>query len=422
MRGQLLRVLLLATIIVALLIVVVLFVETNNGTNSAIAIEWQHYLPGVIGSSVIQTSDGGYLALGLNISTYPINDFNETFFQTVAAKLDSSGNLVWIKSYSLQNHYDTSLTHAIQVSDGYVLAGSLGEQALLVKIDPNGNILWQQNYVSSYGNPAIAAGNPEGVYALIQTSDGGFALAAPSYTEAPNTPQYWIMKLDSLGNLLWKKGVSNSSFPFSGDPSSLFQTSDQGYIIVKTDAHHGPNPTTFSIIKFDSEGNLQWTKTFGGEGDYYNSYVSRSAGSSLALSDGYLIVGGASSSGGSETGLVLKTDLQGNQLWNRTYTYNGLPSIINTISVSDGGFMFVGPASVTTNSGTFERSFTWIAKIDNSGQIQGKLSIPMGKHQTNPLSIIQTSDGGHLFVGVWNDTNFNSLDQRFWIVKISPAT
>ena len=60
-----------------------------------LSIVWQNYLRGIGGFSVIQTSDGGYLALGETFPHFQWFDFNETFFQTVAVKTDSSGNLTW---------------------------------------------------------------------------------------------------------------------------------------------------------------------------------------------------------------------------------------------------------------------------------------------------------------------------------------
>jgi hypothetical protein len=91
------------------------------------------------GTSVIRTSDGGYLALGANISTYPMTDYYGTFFQTQVVKTDSSGNLVWSKVYSLgdfvgDQYRDTQLKVAVQTSDGYVLAGWLVNRLVLSRL------------------------------------------------------------------------------------------------------------------------------------------------------------------------------------------------------------------------------------------------------------------------------------------------
>jgi hypothetical protein len=140
------------------------------------------------------------------------------------------------------------------------------------------------------------------------------------------------------------------------------------------------------------------------------------ASSSIALADGYLIAGTATPLGGSHSGLILETDLQGNLVWNRTYTYLGHTSNINSISLASDGFMFLGTAQSNPEGAA---SYTWISKIDDSGQVQEQLAVPMGNHESSPSALIQTVDGGYVFVGVWNQTTTGSLNQRFWIAKVS---
>ena len=143
------------------------------------------------------------------------------------------------------------------------------------------------------------------------------------------------------------------------------------------------------------------------------------------MSDGYLIVGGVTPLGGSQAGFIFKTDLQGNLVWNKTYTYSGLPSSINSISEADNDLMFVGTATNETNYGEFDsdsRTYTWITQMDSSGNVQGQLAIDMGNYFTSPTSIIQTIDGEHVFVGTWNETSVASVNEKFWIVKVSSTT
>lgn len=134
---------------------------------------------------------------------------------------------------------------------------------------------------------------------------------------------------------------------------------------------------------------------------------------SLALPDDYLRVGGTNPQDGQSSGFILKTDLQGNPEWNSTYAYHGEASSINSVSVADGGFMFVGHAVPNPLP---PKSDTWVA-IDSSGKILDELAIPMGNHRSTPASLIQGSDGGYVFVGIWNQDE--SLDQKFWVVKVS---
>ena len=84
----------------------------------------------------------------------------------------------------------------------------------------------------------------------------------------------------------------------------------------------------------------------------YSEYYSMVASSSIAVADGYLIAGTATPLGGSHSGFILKTDLQGNHVWNRTYTYTGYTSNINSISLASDEFMFLGDAQPNPEGAT----------------------------------------------------------------------
>ena len=95
-----------------------------------------------------------------------------------------------------------------------------------------------------------------------------------------------------------------------------------------------------------------------------------------------------------------------------------MPSTINSVSLSNNGsLMFVGYADKNVGTATYG-SYTWVAQVDSLGNVQGQLAIDMGNHLSNPASIIQATDGGHVFVGVWNETT-GFINQQFWLVKIS---
>ena len=239
--------------------------------------------------------------------------------------------------------------------------------------------------------------------------------------------QFYMMKVDSQGNLLWLKGYSGNTtlqlllglpLGFSGTPAALIQTSDQGYIIAGIEGHHGPSPVASEMFKLDSNGSLEWMNTYGGDGDFYTTACT----STIATSDGYLLAGIASPNEGISTGFILKTDLQGNAEWNKTYSYSGYSSAIYPVSgAADGDFMFLGTATKQETYDIFDshtRVYTWVAEITSLGQILVQLAIPMGAHRSEPSSLIQSGDGGHVFVGVWNESG-DLFSGKFWIVKVS---
>jgi len=153
-------------------------------------------------------------------------------------KTDSSGNPQWNKTYG-----DKYANHAYSIvktsDDGYALAGSstLNSGAVdfwLVKIDASGNQLWNKTYDSTVDDYA---------YSLVQTSDSGYALAGRTGAYGEVDGNFWLVKTDSSGNQLW-----NKTFGGSGDDVaySIIQTSDGGYALAgETDS--------FTVLSIDSE-------------------------------------------------------------------------------------------------------------------------------------------------------------------------
>ncbi len=397
-----------------------------QAANCTLNVEWQQYLPGISGTSVIQTSDGGFLALGQNASI--IDDSGPVFrnYTSIAVKTDSAGNVIWAKPLSFQGS-TPRLSAAIEAGEGnYMLAGSNGvkiitenvdpqfvvarQQFCLVKIDSEGGIVWIKTYVHGEHEEANNLAD------FIQTSDGGFALVG-TYTFTPPTDQHiWFVKVDDQGNLQWNKTISNSNYA-----SSLIQTNDGGYVIVGTQTTHGPSPAFFELTKIDSNGNVQWSKTYGGEGNYYSA---ASASGIITDDGGYVIAGRASEQGEAPKGWIVKTDIEGNLLWNKTYTYNDYPSVITSISrANDNELVFMGTATYETKYGEFNadsRTFTWITQIDSFGNVEGQVAIEMGNYLVNPGNIIQTRDGDYVFVGAWHESAAGaSVNQSFWMTKLA---
>ena len=412
----------LVLIIILSLFIAIFMVLTTTGP---LKVEWQQYLPGISGNHVIQTSDGGFLALGQNASL--TDDYSPQFtdFTSLAVKTDSYGNVVWTKTYSIAAGItETRLVEAVETSGGYVLAGTLApaayqfpERVCVIKINFNGDIVWNNTYTRGFSDEWYELGG------LISTSDGGYALVGSFHSTPPSIDYLWFIKVDSSGNVQWNKtlamkdSVSSNSYALSGRASALFQTNDSGYIIAGTLGSKAISPHSSQIIKIDSNGDFQWRETYGGEGDYYYAYT---YSATVTTDGGYLIAAVISI----ERGWIIKTDGEGKILWNKTCVYRSYPSTISSISrAEDGSYMFVGTATEQATQGVWDpnsKMYTWIARIDDAGNVLGQVAIDMGNHRSYPKNIVQTSDGGHVFVGVWNESDPASFDQKFWLVKIAP--
>jgi hypothetical protein len=219
----------------------ILLVKTDSSGNSV----WNKTYRGLydeVAYSVTQTSDGGYAVTGYRHTDNPLPLVTDVYL----LKTDALGNMEWEKTY-----YEGVTRHGlsvIQTSDGgYAIAGFASFKAFLVKTDSSGNEQWEKDYGSGSAN------------FVIQTNDGGYALAGCTDDIHGYCPQ--LIKTDALGNPVWNQIYYVNERHLYDEAKCVIQTSDGGYALA-TSAHPG---STFGydahFIKTDSAGYQQWNIT-----------------------------------------------------------------------------------------------------------------------------------------------------------------
>ncbi len=233
-------------------------------------IIWQKSLggPGADYSSCVQqTSDGGYIVAGSSYSKTGDVSGNHNGYDYWVVKLGGSGNIVWQKSlggsdddnaYSIQPTADGGYVVAgvAKSMDGDV-SGSHGIDAWTVKLDGSGNIVWQK---------ALGGTGTDVANAIQQTSDGGYIVAGyTSSTDGDVTSNYgvvdyWVVKLNSSGNIVWQKSMGGSGIDIA---NAIHQTTDGGYIVAgyststdgEVSGNHGGSSDIW-IVKLGAAGTL----------------------------------------------------------------------------------------------------------------------------------------------------------------------
>lgn len=292
---------------------------------------------------IVQTSDGGYAVAGWTVSLVDNVD-------CLLIKTDAFGNMVWNQTYGEGGEYAFSLVETFD--GGFALAGTTlhgggNYDFWLVRIDGTGNIVWNQ----TYGGTKIDQAST-----IVQTSDGGFALAGYTQSFGAGTQSSWLIKTDSFGNMEWNRTYGEEGMVYA---SSLVMTSDGGFALAgETFSEDGL--FDFSLVKTDEDGDLEWTKTYGGEKwDRASSLVSTSDG-------GFALVGRTISFGaGSYDCWLVKTDMNGNMQWNNTYGGPEWDEAFSLVETSDSGFALAGR---TKSFGAGEYDF-WLVKTDECGVI-----------------------------------------------------
>ncbi len=345
--------------------------------------------------SIQQTTDGGYVVIGLTFS------FGAGEDDIYVIKLDELGNTLWGNTYGGFSYESGNSIQ--QISDGYVVGGwtySFGigtpgnANAYIIKLDTNGNKIWEKTHGGNLG---------EYVFSIQQTTDGGFIAAGGTLSMGAGDQDFYVLKLDANGDKLWEKAYGGINEDFA---RSIQQTNDGGYIVAGETNSFGAGSTDFYVIKLDQNGNKVWEKTFGGSNrDVAFSIQQTGEG-------GYIVTGGTLSFGaGSTDSYVIKLDATGNKIWEKTFggiSEDGTNSIQQT---TDGGYIVAGP-TYSFGAGSYD---AYIIKLDASGnKIWEKTHGRSGAERSNFIQ--QTSDGGYIVAG--SSTSFGAGDEDFYVLKL----
>jgi len=288
---------------------------------------------------MVQTNDGGY---ALSCHTFKtLGEEIDSGFWLI--KVDSSGNMEWNQTHWGLNH-PYSL---IQTADGgYAI---VGEGFWFVKTDSLGKMMWTKSYG---GNLARS---------LVQTKDGGYAILGEKFTgywPMSSTSVLWLIKTDSAGNIEWNQTYGEEEATKYVRP--LVQTADGGYALAGSTDAFGAGGSDFWLIKTDSSGNMEWNNTYGGaDGDRALDLVQTS-------DKGYALAGFTQSFGAGVVDFwVVKTDSSGNMQWNQTYGGPDSDSAWAIVESTDGGYAIAG----STSSFGAGKGDAWLIKTDEYGVI-----------------------------------------------------
>ncbi len=260
----------------------------------------------------------------------------------------------------------------------------------LLKIGPTGSEQWNRTLDGTFSdNRAIS---------VLETSDGGYLIAG-STDDCDNrncTDDVWLIKINAQGQEQWNLtlgGADNEEVEF------VRQTADGGYILIGNTNSYYVGSFEIWFMKVDSNGNMQWNKTFGGTGPDKAYSVSQVPG-------GYIIGGytGSYSAGDSDLWLV-KTDTKGEELWNNTFRgmFGGAHSVQQT---HDGGYIIAGNTPFNPGHSDF-----LLVKTDSNGTEQWYRTFGGGGLEFNP-SIRLSPDGGYILAG-----RTLSYDGTYWLIK-----
>ena len=370
-------------------------------------MEWNQTFGGTgddCAGSVLETADGGFILAGWTFS-YGAGD--EDFW---LVKTDATGTPMWNKTFG--GNYSDMATSLIKTADGgYAFAGQTQTYSQntfffdfwLIKTDASGQHEWNQSIGGIVWQMATS---------LIQTTDGGYALAGHTTSYGAGigeTADFWLVKTNASGQHEWNVTYGGMGWDWA---YSLIQTADGGYALAGSTESYGVGEQDAWLVKTDASGQHEWNQTFGG------SYFDEAA-SVIQTMDGGFVLAGTTESFGAGNGdfWLIKTDTNGQEEWNQTFGGSYDEMVWAVIQTDDGGFILAGD---TISFGTWGPSpDIWLVKTDTNGQHEWNQTfggaLDEGLESTRPMT--QTTDGGLILVG-WTES-YGVEGQDAWLLKLS---
>lgn len=434
-----------------LILLVCYLVSTNVFAQPS--IDWQNTIGGSNEDqlkSVQQTADGGYIFGGYSNSGISGDKTTASFggFDYWIVKTSSTGIIEW--QNTIGGNDTDYLTTILQTADGGYIAGGYSSSGIsadkteasmggydywVVKLSSTGSIQWQNT---------IGGNSADVLTCILQTDDGNYVLGGNSSSGISGDKtdstygysDYWILKLNSIGSILWQKDIGGSK---TDQLTCLQQTSDGGYIAggwslsgISGSKSEESQQEDYWLVKLGAGGKIIWQNTIGGANTDELASVHQT-------SDGGYILGGNSfsdasgdkseDSNGSNDFWIVRLTNTGNILWDETIG-GSVADLCEFVTETDGGYLVIG-YSESDSSGDKRKnskgaSDYWALKLNDEAEIQWQHTI--GGNSNDFLNDCrQTADGGIIMVGTSESTISGDKTEGvsgindYWVVKLSPC-
>jgi uncharacterized delta-60 repeat protein len=255
-----------------------------------------------------------------------------------------------------------------------------------------------------YGGSAI-----DRAFSIIQTNDGGFVVAGFTESFQAKERDFWVFRLDSEGNIQWQRTYGGWG---NDHAHNIQETDDGGYIVIGCTDSYGAGYNDVWVLKLAANGDVEWQRAYGGNSYDYGYFIRQ-------ISDGGFIVAGetfVSTADQYSDGWVLKLGSNGDIEWQRAYGGLWNDFIRNVLPTADGGYIALGQ----TNAWSYgsDNYDIWVLKLTSTGDIEWQRRYG-GSGYENPWMIQCTSDNGYMVAGYTNSFGAGGYDA--WIIKLDSS-
>jgi hypothetical protein len=322
--------------------------------------EWSKTIGGTkedIANSIIELKNGDYIIVGYSKSRngdFRFNNNNSSWDDFAIIKINKSGDIIWSKLYGGDGTDEARCV--IETEDKSYIVGGFSKSndadvkinngnkdGWFIKLSEDGNLLWSKVYGGS---------EDDEIRSIRKTKDGNYIVAGSSKSSDKDVLlnkgyyDFWLLKLSSNGEIIWSKTYGGSMDDVAYD---IVQNFDSTYFVTgytysnDGDVQINSGGKDIWLLKLNSEGDILWSKTFGGS--------SHDEGHSLIISiEGGILIGGYTESKDGDvdenSGLrdmwLLKINIEGELEWSRTYSNNSKETANSIVQDYDGSYLIGG--------------------------------------------------------------------------------
>ena len=381
-----------------------------------------------VANAVVKTLDGGAVVLGYTQSINGnITDKTTENFDFWVLKLDAESNIQWSKTFGGTN--DDRGNDIIQTNDGgYAVLGystssdqdvseNAGSQDFwMIKLNANGSISWSK----TFGYTGADFGTT-----LLQTADNSYLITGVLDVTASggqgNSQRHaggdiWAIKLSENGELQWSKYFGGS---FTDTPFGVVETEDHNFIIAGSsdsgdvDISNNNGSYDFWVLKIASNGSLLWERSFGGsEIDEGRAITTTNDGNFIIVGDTRSADKDVSNNNGAADVWIIKMNTDGNLIWEKTIGGTSFDVARSVSKTQDGGFIISGSSRSLDNSFTNQgQNDALLLKIDAEGNGVWKQTIG-GAEIDFFYDSVQLNDASIIAVGETNSSNGDLTENK----------
>lgn len=321
-----------------------------------------------------QTSDGGFiLVAGTTPNDEDVSSNHSTDYPDVwVVKLDGKGSISWEKSIGGSVH--ESPETLLQLDNGGYLIGAVSNSLdgdvtwnngsidwWIVRLDDEGTILWETNVGGSFHESPgamLQVGNEFIIAGSTASSDGDV-----KNKQDNGNRDLWLVRLDDSGDILWENTFGDTR---NEGGKAIFATDDNGYMVAAEASGD------IWLVKFNSDLTISWDKYLGGSGaDELSTMKPTGDGGYILSATSNSVDGDVSENKGDTDVWLVKINSEGVILWETSLGGSQTERETDVLETDHGNYWVAGSSSsidgdLESNNGGQDY---WVVKADAQGQV-----------------------------------------------------